>query len=498
VVVDPWANSKPAAFEGSTSKEREAKLTERILFIGLGDYESGLLARITRDWPVVVMDRDENNLAAYRERFPGIETICGDASSIMTLKQVDFSQLAHIICSIRDLDLVREICYLIRNHLSVTVPLLIIHYEEVDPQRFEQQQVSFFNPIDLGSRAILNRLAKNLIRPTSIGKGAGEIIEVTIRSASHLTGRRLKFLRPTNWHVCMVYREDQPLIPNGEMKLKIADRVILAGKPEILENIAKLLITGTPQFPLQFGETMLLPMEGRSDTIPEEAKFWLQTSRLAQIEQIPYHHAEARLLSNPVSEESASVDPVQIGAPIGLFRELFELKGNYGLLFVTLKGFFPKSRIRSCFDLSRVPFLIARNQKGFGRVVVSLNTPQPTMALETGMEIARMAKLPLEVVYVRMPEEMAYEKDREDFDMRQSLVHDFQNIFKRSIQFHHPTGNPVQETLKIVPPAATPPLLVLVADRGLSLGLLTRNVPYLLARRAKVSTLVLPGDLNDG
>ncbi|MBU0549974.1 NAD-binding protein [Myxococcota bacterium] len=471
-------------------------MTERILFIGLGEYESGLLAHITREWQVVVMDQDEDNLAKYQQRFTEIETICGDASSIMTLKMVNFSDIAYIVCSIRDIDLVREICYLIRDHLNVKAPIMVIHYEDVDPSQFEQKQINFLNPIELGSRAILNRLDKNLIRPTCIGKGSGEIIEVTIRSASHLTDRRLKFLRPTNWHVCIVYREDQALIPNGEMKLKIADRVILAGKPETLENIAKLLITGMPQFPLQFGKKLVLPMEGRSNTCPVEASFWIQKSRLIGVEQIPYHHnPKVSLISNSQAEQLDA--KVETGSSIGLFQEIFELNGDYGLLFLTLSGFFRKSRIKSCFELSKIPFVLGRSNKNYEKIIVSLNTPQPTVALETGMEIARMTELPLEVVYVRMPDEMTYAKDKEEYERRKGLVQDFEHIFKRPIEFHQLVGNPVQETIKLITKTEETPLLILVADRQRSLGLFTRNVPYLLARRAEVSTLVLPGDMND-
>jgi len=458
-----------------------------VLLIGLGDYESALLSRITETRKAIVMDIDESHLELYRETFPQIETIRGDASSMLTLRKVDFSKVSFIICSIRDMEVVHEICHILRDNLKVDLPILVIHYDPIETETFPESNLTFFNPIEAGSQAILNRMDTHIIRPTSIGKGGGELIQVAVKSASHLTARPLKYLRPTNWHVSMVYRDDEPLVPNGELKLRVGDRVILAGKPKVVENIAKLLITGTPQFPLQYGGVLLYPLEGKRDSILIEAAFWLQKTRLQKVRYVPYHH---------MGPEESTGSEFEYVPGIGLFRDLFDIHQDVGLLFVELKTVFRNARLRACFKYSKTPFLVSRNCGHYSRIVVSLNTDQPAVALETGFEISRMTDLPLEVTYVALPEAMQYEKDKVQIEERLSLVKDFKSIFKKEFTYHFLEGNPVRETLQILNEDEKK-LLVVVSDHTEPTGFFNRNVPYLLSKKTKSSVLVIPGDITD-
>ena len=471
-----------------------AEAEQKVLFIGLGDFEGALLARIAEHWKVIVMDLNDSSLQDYRKKFPDIETISGDASSIMTLRKVDFGSVAHVICSIRDLEVVGEICHMLRHLIKVEVPILIVHYEPVGSDRFAELNLNFFNPIELGSRSILNRMEKNLIRPTSIGQGLGEIIEVTIRSASHLTGRRLKYMRPTNWHVSMIYRKNEPLIPTGDIRLKVGDRVVLAGNPKVLENIAQLLITGTPQFPIQYGRKMLYPLEAHKESCLMEASFWLRETNLEKIQYMPYHQNMTEDMLKGLHQFS---EDFEYGKGIGLFNDLFELQGDYGMMFLELKTFFKNARIRTCFKHAKIPVLISRSSFPYQRVLVSLNCHQPTMALETGVEISRLTGVPLEVCYVALPEEMQHEREKELIEERLSIIRDFKSIFKMDFPYHVKQGNPVHETLAVL--ESDPfSLMIVVADPLISTRIFNTNVPYLISKKSKASTLVIPGDVTHG
>ncbi|PIE03706.1 MAG: hypothetical protein CSA81_01035 [Acidobacteria bacterium] len=460
----------------------------KVLFIGLGEYERALLRRISEDWKVIIMDTNEAQINEYQRKYPDIETIKGDASSIITLKKVDFSRVAHIICSIRDTDVVKEICHILRVALQVDAPIIIMHYTHIDTAKLEGKDITFFNPIELGSRSVLNRMGKNLIRPTSLGKGTGEIIEVVIKSASHLTSRRLKYMRPTNWHVSMIYRHDEPLVPTGELKLQIGDRVILAGKPKILENIAQLLITGTPQFPQQYGTHLYYPLEEQKEHLHDEAAFWLNETKVKQIQYIPYHkHFSKKELAD------LKKGNVEYGKGIRLFKDIFDRKDDQGMVFVELNTLFKKARIKSCFKYAKAPVLVSRSSYPYKRILVSLNCHQSAIALETGVEIARLTGIPLEACFVTMPEEMQHDKEKELLDTRSSLVKDFKSIFKMNLTYHLLKGNPVRKTLALIEKEPDT-LLLVVSDPVSKLSLLNTNVPFLTTVRTQTSTLIIPGD----
>ena len=75
---------------------------------------------------------------------------------------------------------------------------------------------------------------------------------------------------------------------------------------------------------------------------------------------------------------------------------------------------------------------------------------------------------------------------------RQQLVSDFEDIHKHPIEFVILEGNPVRETLHFLE-SQDNELLILV-NNSTRLSVFSPNVPYLISRKTRLSTLVIPGE----
>lgn len=463
---------------------------KKVLLIGLGFFEKNLITNIKETFKILIVDKDEENIKEINLIHPEIETLKGDASSIITLKKIDFSLVSHIICSIKELDVVNEIYRMLRNTLNVDSPIIHIAYEDNFQEKLNEKNITIVNPLDVGSQIILNKIDKNLIKPVNIGKGSGEIIEVTIKTASYLTGRKLKYLRPKFWHVSMIYRNNEYVIPTGEIKLKIGDRVIIAGNPKVLENIANLLIKGNPQFPLQYGKNILYPLEKTNESCLMEAALWLKQTNADKIQYVPYHNQIPKEMADNLEVYS---NEFQLSEGVTLFKDIFKLQLDTGLVFLKLKTFFKNARIKTCFKYTKTPVLISKSSNPYNRILLSLNNINPTIALETGIEISRLLNIPLELAFITKPDEMQTDADVQLLNEIDGIIKDFQNIFKTEFKLYKYEGNPVKETLKILKEDLNS-LLIVVFDPSESTKLFNTNSPYLLAKKSPTSTLIIPGE----
>jgi hypothetical protein len=129
-------------------------------------------------------------------------------------------------------------------------------------------------------------------------------------------------------------------------------------------------------------------------------------------------------------------------------------------------------------------------------VVIQLNGPDPTQALETGVEIARMLDIPYRALYVTFPKAMRGQDEAKRLQLRRQLVLDYEGIYKSSIPYDVLEGNPVLETLHFLEDLHNH-LMVIVTNPKHSLVFYKPNAPYHIARKTELSTLVIPETLND-
>ena len=352
-------------------------------------------------------------------------------------------KLVHVISSIHDTDVNREICRIVRETYQLDIPITFIAPALRDEQKLQKYNVAILSPVDIGINAVLNKLEKNYTKAGDIGRKRGEFIEVPILARSHLVGKTLNMLRPTKWHLAGLYRDNQLLIPKGDTQIKLRDRVVLYGDPVVIENIANRLLRGNPQFPLQFGSHIAFPLNKRLEGHIEELCFLhavIKTQKLLGY-QLQTRDGSAVLPAGfPGFEARMTATSIE---------ELFNQQENIGLYFLPFAGFsfFERRKLRRLLRLSVKPVFLSRQSFPYETILVSLNCPEPATALELGIELARLFKIPLEAIHVVMPKELRAQEDSCQIKERQDLIADFESIHKMKIHFSLLEGNPVKASL---------------------------------------------------
>lgn len=463
---------------------------QRIVIVGVGYFEERLLRAISSEWQILVIDIDRERIEELRRVFPDGRFIHGDVTSRMTWNQLHEEEVRTVIIAIGNEPVSLEACSIVRDVLSNTVPLLVIHDGPWDHAAFQQLGADMVQPVDVALQVIRNRLQRNHSRAINIGLGLGELLEVNILSASHLVDRKLKYLHPSRWAVSAIYRDGSLIVPSGNTMLKVGDRVVLVGDPKVLENVALILNRGVPQFPLQYGTDIVVPLHSNHDTVISEARVWLDDTRATRFQLIPFRKQLSDSLIRQVKDQDR---PFHTGTGVDRFGELLNTGPDAGMLVIPGSGIGLRSRLKKTFQEARIPCLVSRCSHPYQKVLVSMNNHEPTYALETAAEVARLMKVPLEAFYVSLPREIRGRDAEDAMTLCQQIINDFQVIFEQTIPYHTMEGNPVKASLDLLESESNA-LLVTVTRRGESTSLFNRNVPFRLALSTSLSTLLIPGD----
>ena len=468
------------------------KESRKVVLIGLGFFGKELLKALKDNWEVIVIDLKEEKFKEIEDEYKeNVQFLQGDASSVLTWKKLNLEEIKYVVSTVKDLDVNLEVCRIIRDVFNLDINIIILLFESnLEKEiKFQEYKVFLVKPVELINNIILHILEKNYAKAVNIGFGKGEIIEVPILAKSHLVDRKLKYLKPTKWRIAAIYRGDQLIIPSGDTYIKVGDRVILIGDPKVLENLVNILIKGVPQFPLQFGSDIIVPVNEKFKKSVEESIYFYKHTKVQKFVAVPYKNRISQEFEKELKEK---IQNIEIGKRIRNIKDLLKYREKAGLYVIPYihLGFFEKKKIKHFFRQTK-PFLLSHDTENYKEIIISLNSPDPAFILEIGIELSRMFSLSFRVVFVALPKELRGEEENKEIEERQNIVSDFENIYKKSINFTILNGNPVLETIKFVRNEKNS-LLVITSDPEEEISIFNPNVSYLIARKSPISTLVVP------
>ncbi len=464
---------------------------KKTILLGLGFFQRALLEALSKTRPCVLIDSNAEAFSRFDISNSHFETLVGEASSIVTWKKVNLEDVSHIVSSLQDYDVVMEVCRILRDVYKIEIPIIVLWYGDQHVEDFERYNVKVINPLDVGVESVLLNIEKNYSKPTNIGLGQGEIVEVSITRRSHLVDRKMRYLKPNKWRVAAAYRDAKLIMPDGDFKLKVGDKAILVGEPKVIENIVNILTKGTPEFPLQYGQSSVALTHNLT---AESAEEFAMFSKKTRVRKLQWHDAEKHIKAPTEAINILEQAGYKEGEKLNHYRSSIFLK-DVGLICISGAGKFTlmNTRMRYLFRRSCSPFLISRNKSEYSEIVVSLNSLMPYRMIEIGAELSALFGVPFRLVYVAQLGALKTSTDEFDMRERQTLVNDYENLTRSKVEYNVLEGNPVKETLKLLD--ATPNALVLVsADSESKMSWLNPHVPYILSGLTKNSVLVLPSE----
>ncbi len=473
-------------------------ITERtVVIVGANIFGESILKALKDKWKIICIDIDEKLISSLEEEYKdeNIQFVVGDASSLLTWKKIkkndetSFENIKYIVITVRDPDVSLETCRVAKEVLNIPAKIFVLlFFEEKEPE-FEKYQAEILKPTDLITKILLTKIEKNYSIAINIGLGQGEIIEINILARSHLVDRKLRYLKATRWRIAAIYREGKLIIPTGNEKIKVGDRVIIVGDPKVLQNLVELFTKGVPQFPQQFGSNIAVPYNRSLRKFLEEAIYIKKNTQAHKIFLYP--------LGEKINKDDIKLltENFEVKENIDKPEDIFYKKENIGLyVYPFQKSLFPffSCKLKRIFETANKPFLVSSGGFPYKRLVISLNNPDPAFVLSIGIELSRLLKVPYEVVYVTLPKELRGIKEEEALKEREEIIKDYEQIYKKKISYILLEGNPVKETVKYVCGGTEKTLFITSYDKGQKISFFEPHVPFLIVKKLRCSSLVIP------
>ncbi len=456
------------------------------LLCGFSAADLALLHEIANHWSTYVVEHDQAWLAEMRSQLPDVNFIAGDACGIRVWQDLDLAGLGCILLAYAEQQYSLEVCRLVREILKLDLPIVVLRWDDAQP--FESYGVMLIDPAVTAFRLLGSRVSGCSMHVLETLRERGQVVEYQVAAKSPFTDREVSSLKQDGWRLAAIQRDSEMIVPDGSSTIRVGDRIVLVGESSVLNGLANIFLEGVPQFPLQFGANLALALHTERPHLLDEAIYLHDHMRSTAMIFYPYRsHIDKTVLERVkhenvmlLREVSSTLQMVQSVEDIGLYvlsDQRHRLMGRHKL----------KQIFRQC----RRPFLLARGSFPYGEVVVSLNCNNPVSVIEPAIEICKLLHVKLKAVFVTPPPELQIEQDVDDFVRRSELVADFSKIHDAEIEYVTMAGNPVLETLRLL---EAPALLVVGYAQMESLSYFRPSVPFLLASRAAISTLVLVAD----
>ncbi|GAB4180621.1 MAG: hypothetical protein Tsb0017_12350 [Geothermobacteraceae bacterium] len=482
--------------------------TGRLLLIGAGNVGRHLLTTLGTDFDILVLDRDSAALEEGGRLRPGIKTVCGDATSRLQLEDLDPGSFEAVIVATSSERVNIEVVRLLR--LEFDHPQVIAL--GITPEGIRAMTEMGAEVEDLfrvSAAGIRNRLEERTRTAIGIGIGQNEIIEVEVHPDSRLIGKRLSMFRPGNWRIGILYRDDRIIVPHGSTVLKAKDRVVLLGDPRTIRTLADRLAFRFTDFPLEFGNTLVLwmPATPAPDYLEE-------VSYLVGL--LPLRHAliigpDPETLTARVPDlasrgleniEHHPLDRIDADAILTLLAERHQRPGMLvaprSRLLSTgmplMRGLRQRHNLINLGETLACPLLLAAGTAPYESLALAGLRPEILeRKLETALELAALASSEVRVLTVTLSPYLSDREEQEVLDSLPKTAHYLSRIYRHPIQLIQLEGNPVHAIT-----ACQPDARLFISDQsawsrtGFLRGLLSPDVEWELVRRCPISCLLIP------
>ncbi len=465
-----------------------------IIIVGAGQTGRDLANKLVPDWDVVVVDVEETKLKLLPES-KHITRVKGDATSRLVLKKLELTTASYFIIATGRDDVNLEVARLALERGTRRIIAVSIDVKRND--EYLKLGVEVVNRAHAVVGILFSKIEKGKVVASGIGLGKGEIIEVTVLPGSVVVGKRLSELRPKAWLVGAVYRRDEFIVPHGDTKIQVGDRILLIGNPDIIKVIAELLRTGSPEFPLQYGARLLTYMPSYAPEVSkEELEYLLKNTRAYEARiagsntracwklESDLKNAGLKISYDPQIKFQENPQDVLDKEDVGLV-----IMPPFSLSILEIIGL-KKGWASRIFDRVNIPVLIARGTHPYEKITL-FATSRETLRREAelAIDLARLLGSQLTIATVVPPE---FSVDREVKVESEHILSEALQIalmYGIKIQEVCLEGNPIEEMEQF---SETQNLIIIGHKRGVWNHVFKPDVSLHVASRSHCSCIIVP------
>ena len=478
----------------------------KIILIGLGRLGREIALRLLAEGhSITVIERDikvieeflenEKNLPPNPEQF---RIIHGEATSVAVWEYLPLEDKDIIISSLRVDEINMALCKLLREfYKNWSIQLVVFSYYKRYEDFYANYNCRVFYIPQLLSQFVDNFLSKNIRTPLGIGLGKNEILEVQVSSKSPYAEIPVNVCKERHWRIALVYRGNEIILPVKKIRIKAGDKVILVGDdPKVVMDIAKSMASGEPQFPLSYGENLIVFLkESEFHYLREFQYIWkhlkvkntflFTPDGLKAKEKVKEHITDYKFLKNLYIKKGKNYSSL-------LKEELInELSGGLiGFPYRKRWLFFSNINLKRVFR-QEIPFIIPRLSFPYEKIFVSLNTTNPTFIIEQAFEIAYLFNSQqVDFYYVILSKVLMSSREAKNIEKANELIENYKKIFqmKEKSNFYVREGNPVKVTQEILKEKKYN-LLIVGFDPQIPIDPLEPETPRILTEKVPISVI---------
>jgi trk system potassium uptake protein TrkA len=474
----------------------------RVLIIGAGKTARELIRRLGKSWEITLVDRSAQRFPYFKKKKQVKRLILGDASSNVVLQEAGIDKADFFVAATNRDEVNFEACVLAQKHKVKNIISLVNDSDNL--QKFRELGVRAICGTSLVAHQIEIFLESPKMLITSIGEGRGEVMEIKVLRNSPAMGKSLRDISSEDWLVGAIYRGGEMIIPHGGTVFQKDDLVTIVGHSSLFKTISRFFTIDDPQFPLEYGRNILVPVRDEQDTevsVPEAIYLTrdFKASRVIFLVSSGAVSVKYEALIDKIvqqAEGKVEFDVRRIEKEDGLEETIIEMTQQESIGCVVTNpnkiGILEKLMGTSkAVDLAHrisCPLLVAKKQFPYKSILVPTNaTRAAELAAEVAVDIGRIAKAEVTTVSVSDPVFLASEDSVKWAQTALRHVRQIGEIHHFPIEEILLEGNPIKEVVK----TARDFDLIIMGSTTRGGSILKPNVGEHIIHKAKSSVLIV-------
>lgn len=484
-------------------------MAQRIVIIGAGSTGQEVARRLGDRYEVYLLDtqtrvsRDEE-AAAKAAPGVGVHRLHADGTSRLVLRDLFDEDISCSLVAMAGSDEINLEVARLGKELGYH-PVVAVQYDSAKKDDYVAAQVTALDRTRLLAGQVEQSIRhQGAVLPTGIGLGRGELIEIRLLRTSPVLDVPLCTLAPERWRVAAIFRDDALIVPTGDTRLQIDDRVLLVGDPNILPSVAEYLHLGLPQFPHPYGPNFVtLERDGADEVLAREATALAEGCGVTHVARgIPGAEDEAIACEHDdtlahtggkkscVTFDLPRFDDARFAQQLERHRPGLALTRPYERnILARLFGL--RGDDAALCDALRIPVLFVRGEPTFERILLPVSSARLNIdAAELAIDLTRQMNAELTALNVDLPSYISGAEEEDAHNEVKPLRRLF-DLYDVRYDYEHREGNPIAHLLQM---AGENDLVVMARYRRRKDSFFDPDVALRMARRAPCSVLVLTID----
>ena len=303
-----------------------------------------------------------------------------DPTSEYKLRNVLSSDITDAFILMEDVEQ-KRVVYEILRKASRDMRIIIDVKDGAEEELFGGDKTVLINEADLISGAFVSKLPNVPMIPQGFGLGKGEVMEINIPAGSVFAYRHIGSIQQKGYRIVGIYRQNEFLLSNYSMVIQPTDTLLVAGNPQVLENVYRQIKNEIGQFPAPFGRDIYVYVDmlrqSRDSMMRdiEQALFLHQNLKNTELFIIILHPSDLDMIRELKLLENKNINIV-FDYHRNEFKERFiqDCKKRIGMVVVG-KELFSIRRVRKQLFTSGIPVFktCARDIENLKQSIVILN-----------------------------------------------------------------------------------------------------------------------------